>query len=294
MLQISNLTIGTAIANQSGAMEANTISKNGRNLKSQMNRRSFNTSIILIFAFLCFSTSAFSQTEKSNILDFYYPPNKKIILVSYPDATMKDLYLFDKQNLILKHSLYMRNLYGTWSSNGSSERKITIKDDTILEGNEIILKLPNANNKAELKYGTAKFVYLKINWGDTIKAIKVTEIDGRVTSNFYWGENRGLLFAEMDNKMILYNSSEIKNPNYREIDYAKEEKRRIELERQNEIFSNKKEIDQIKAVRYHKVEGGETLSDIARKYGTLVEQLCELNRIKPTTTLQIGRVIRIR
>jgi len=38
MVQNCNLTIGTAIANRSGAMEADTISKNGRSSKSQMSR----------------------------------------------------------------------------------------------------------------------------------------------------------------------------------------------------------------------------------------------------------------
>jgi len=38
MLQFSDLTIETAVANQSGAMEADTISKNGQSSKSQMSR----------------------------------------------------------------------------------------------------------------------------------------------------------------------------------------------------------------------------------------------------------------
>jgi len=38
MIQYRNLTIEKAVANQSGAMEADTISKNGRNLKSQKSR----------------------------------------------------------------------------------------------------------------------------------------------------------------------------------------------------------------------------------------------------------------
>ena len=41
MLHNSNLKIETAVANQSGAMEADTISKNGRSLKSQMSRGFF-------------------------------------------------------------------------------------------------------------------------------------------------------------------------------------------------------------------------------------------------------------
>lgn len=39
---VCNLTIETAVANQSGAMEADTISKNGRNLKSQMSKSNNN------------------------------------------------------------------------------------------------------------------------------------------------------------------------------------------------------------------------------------------------------------
>ena len=38
MLQFSNLTIEAAVVNHNEAMEADTISKNGRSLKSQMSR----------------------------------------------------------------------------------------------------------------------------------------------------------------------------------------------------------------------------------------------------------------
>ncbi len=42
----------------------------------------------------------------------------------------------------------------------------------------------------------------------------------------------------------------------------------------------------------HKVKSGETLSVIARKYGTSVAQLCKLNRIKTTTVLRVGQILR--
>ena len=41
MVQFSDLTIETAVANQGGAMEAETISKNGRNLKIHTSRGNF-------------------------------------------------------------------------------------------------------------------------------------------------------------------------------------------------------------------------------------------------------------
>ena len=45
-------------------------------------------------------------------------------------------------------------------------------------------------------------------------------------------------------------------------------------------------------IRYHKVKSGDTLSRIAKLRGVSVNTLCKLNRIKPTTTLRIGQVLR--
>jgi len=46
--------------------------------------------------------------------------------------------------------------------------------------------------------------------------------------------------------------------------------------------------------KYHKVRSGDTLGAIARKYGTTVSRLCQLNGIRPTTTLHIGRTLKVR
>jgi len=48
------------------------------------------------------------------------------------------------------------------------------------------------------------------------------------------------------------------------------------------------------AMKYHKVKQGDTLSGIAKKYGTSVKRLCQLNNIKETKILQIGQKIRVR
>lgn len=48
------------------------------------------------------------------------------------------------------------------------------------------------------------------------------------------------------------------------------------------------------AMRWHKVRSGDTLSGIARKYGTTVKRLCQLNKIKETKILQIGQKLRVR
>ena len=44
----------------------------------------------------------------------------------------------------------------------------------------------------------------------------------------------------------------------------------------------------------HEVQSGETLYSIARKNGTTVKQICQLNGIKETTVLQVGRRLRVR
>ena len=55
----------------------------------------------------------------------------------------------------------------------------------------------------------------------------------------------------------------------------------------------KKEAAKPAAV-YHRVKSGDTLGAIARRYHTTVSKLCQLNRIRSTSTLRIGQQIRIR
>lgn len=49
---------------------------------------------------------------------------------------------------------------------------------------------------------------------------------------------------------------------------------------------------EVRKRKYHKIRSGDTLSGIARRYGTSVRQLCRLNGIRSTTTLRIGRTLR--
>lgn len=48
-----------------------------------------------------------------------------------------------------------------------------------------------------------------------------------------------------------------------------------------------------KAITY-RVRNGDTLGKIAKKYHTSVKELCALNKIKPSTTLKVGRTIRVK
>lgn len=46
--------------------------------------------------------------------------------------------------------------------------------------------------------------------------------------------------------------------------------------------------------KYHTIRKGDTLGALARKYHTTVKKLCKLNGIKETTTLKIGRRLRVK
>lgn len=48
------------------------------------------------------------------------------------------------------------------------------------------------------------------------------------------------------------------------------------------------------AGKYHRIKTGDTLGGIARQNRTTVSKLCQLNGIRPTTILQVGRNIRVR
>lgn len=57
---------------------------------------------------------------------------------------------------------------------------------------------------------------------------------------------------------------------------------------------DKKEDAEKAAMKYYTIRSGDTLSKIARNNGTTINALCRMNGITPTTTLKIGRRIRVR
>lgn len=61
-----------------------------------------------------------------------------------------------------------------------------------------------------------------------------------------------------------------------------------------DTYSHKPQLDELKKAAYHRVRSGETLSHIARRYGTSVRRICRLNNIRETTIIRIGQRIRYR
>ena len=61
-----------------------------------------------------------------------------------------------------------------------------------------------------------------------------------------------------------------------------------------DTYSHRPQLEEMKRAAYHRVRSGETLSHIAKRYGTTVRRLCALNRIKETSIIRIGQRIRYR
>jgi murein DD-endopeptidase MepM/ murein hydrolase activator NlpD len=64
------------------------------------------------------------------------------------------------------------------------------------------------------------------------------------------------------------------------------------LTKKNFQYLHRLQVD--KNAKYHAVRKGDTLSGIARRYGTSVNKLCYLNGIRQNKILQIGEKIRVR
>ena len=67
--------------------------------------------------------------------------------------------------------------------------------------------------------------------------------------------------------------------------YKTEEEERAEAERI---------AKEMAAAKYHTIQSGDTLLGLAAKYHTSVNAICKLNGITPTTTLKIGKKLRVK
>lgn len=63
-----------------------------------------------------------------------------------------------------------------------------------------------------------------------------------------------------------------------------------------QVADNKQNTTQLSESNavYHTVKNGDMLSKIAPKYGVSIDQICRLNNIKKTTTLQLKQVLRVK
>jgi murein DD-endopeptidase MepM/ murein hydrolase activator NlpD len=61
-----------------------------------------------------------------------------------------------------------------------------------------------------------------------------------------------------------------------------------------ETFEHSSDLKKLQQSKFHRVKPGETLSQIAKHYGTTVNKLCQLNHIGQNSIIRTGRSIRYR
>jgi hypothetical protein len=69
-----------------------------------------------------------------------------------------------------------------------------------------------------------------------------------------------------------------------------------DLEDHGESHEHAESVQKIQAAqrKYYKVRSGDTLTEIASRNQTTVSKICQLNGIRPTTPLQIGKSLRVK
>jgi murein DD-endopeptidase MepM/ murein hydrolase activator NlpD len=68
----------------------------------------------------------------------------------------------------------------------------------------------------------------------------------------------------------------------------------IDEEKEEQLVVKPKPVVRTSQAKYYQVKSGDTLSSIARKHNTTVSQLCQLNKIKTTSVLQVGKSLRVK
>lgn len=64
--------------------------------------------------------------------------------------------------------------------------------------------------------------------------------------------------------------------------------------KEEQLVVKPKPVVKSSQAKYYQVRSGDTLSSIARKHNTTVSQLCQLNRLKTTSVLQVGKSLRVK
>ena len=133
----------------------------------------------------------------------------------------------------------------------------------------------------------AHFSHTLVSVGDTLLAGDVVGLGG--SSGRSSGPHLHLEFRLLGNsfnpeKIINFKNTEIKN---------RDNKGNF-LITIADTYSHQGDLEEIKRAAYHRVRSGETLSHIARRYGTSIRRLCALNGIKETSVIRIGQRIRYR
>lgn len=169
-------------------------------------------------------------------------------------------------------------------------------------GNLIIIRHANG---LETFYGHLS--ERKVNEGDWVSSGDIIGLGGstgRSTGPHLHFETRYQGYAFDPEWLVDFEKGELRNDvftlkkkyldaNSKYIPESEDEEEEILLADSAEKEAATKKAAAEAAKQYHTIRSGDTLGALARKYHTTVKQLCAWNGIKETTTLQLGKRLRV-
>ena len=171
--------------------------------------------------------------------------------------------------VVLRHDNGLETFYGHLS-------KIYVKDDQWVNAGTII-GLGGSTGRS-----TGPHLHFETRY-------KGYAFDPEWLIDFHSGTLRHRLFV-LKKKYLNANSKYVPESEQEEIDILEGDAK------DKEEAAKKAEAERkaAAAARYHTIRQGDTLGALARKYRTSVKTLCRLNGIKETTTLRLGKKLRVK
>lgn len=163
-------------------------------------------------------------------------------------------------------------------------------------GNCVIVR---HNNGLETVY--AHLSKIEVEVGQTVKAGQLVGLGGNTGRSFgdhlHW-EIRYLGQAIDAEDVVDFSKNELKDNCFvlRKTDVVtKYDLRALHGRHKRDVGLTKSELAYAKKTgsKLHKVKSGDTLGHIAKRYHTTVGALCKKNKLRPTTTLRLGQLIKI-
>lgn len=170
-------------------------------------------------------------------------------------------------------------------------------------GNLVVLRHPSG---LETFYGHLSQILVEPDqWVEAGDVIGLGGSTGRSTGPHLHFETRYLGYAFDPQWLIDFETGTLRHgvfvlrrryltPGSSYVPESEDEEEQIYLTEEEERAEEERIARELAAARYHKIRSGDTLSTIARKYGTTVSAICKLNGISPKTTLRVGRTIRVK
>lgn len=163
-------------------------------------------------------------------------------------------------------------------------------------GNCIIIR---HNNGLETVYGHLSRIDVEV--GQPVKAGEIIGLGGntgRSTGDHLHWELRYLGQAIDAEDLVDFEKGELKDGCFvlRKSDVTnKYDLRALHGRHKRDVGLTKAELAYAKKTgkRLHKIKSGDTLGYLAKRYHTSVSALCKKNKIRPTTTLRLGQLIKI-